>query len=165
MTFGAIMLIYGFTPQVSGGQIGTPGRMKVQSFQERIIPVVGAEAVEIYKDSMLRSKPQKRIRFADRNKNKELYEGLTPEEKAKLDKKYQKWEKLSPDEKKELRNKMKKLQTLPPDDRRLYEDRFEQWKRLPPEERRAIKEKLEKGNGLSPREKEEIRKKFKKGSD
>ena len=88
------------------------------------------------------------------------YDTLSPEEKARMDRRFREWESLPPEKRELLRRRMKRWKELSPDDRSLYERRFEQWQKLSPKEREQIRQRLEKWNGLPQEEKEKIRRRF-----
>jgi hypothetical protein len=85
------------------------------------------------------------------------YDTLSPEEKARMDRRFREWKSLPPEKQELLRRRMRRWKELPPEDRSLYERRFDQWQRLSPEERERIREELKKWNGLPQEEKEKIR--------
>ena len=98
--------------------------------------------------------------FNNMDKGHVNYKNLSPEEKARLNKKIEAWKSLPPEKQKELREKMKELEQMPPEARKLYQQRFKQWKKLPTAERDHIRKKLENWNRLSNEEKESVRRRF-----
>jgi hypothetical protein len=88
--------------------------------------------------------------------------GLSPEEKAGMDRKFREWRSLPPEKQELLRRRMKRWNELPPEDRSLYKQRFQQWQRLSPEEQERIRERLKKWKALPQEEKEEIRRRFRR---
>ncbi len=88
------------------------------------------------------------------------YQGLSPDEKARLKRKRMEWEALPPEKQKVLRQRMKRLKGLSPDDRELFRQRFNQWKKLSPEERQGIRQDLDRWDRLPPQERERIRRRF-----
>lgn len=87
---------------------------------------------------------------------------LTPEEKARMDRKFREWQSLPPEKQDLLRRRMKRWNELSPEERSLYKQRFQQWQRLSPQERERIRERLDKWNGLPQEEKEKIRRRFRR---
>jgi hypothetical protein len=87
-------------------------------------------------------------------------QGLSPDEKARLERKRMEWEALPPEKQKVLRQRMKQLKGLSPGDRELFRQRFKQWKKLSPEERQGIREDLDRWDRLPPQERERIRRRF-----
>jgi len=87
-------------------------------------------------------------------------QGLSPDEKARLERKRMKWEALPPEKQKVLRQRMKQLKGLSPGDRELFRQRFNQWKELSPEERQGIRQDLDRWDRLPPQERERIRRRF-----
>jgi hypothetical protein len=90
----------------------------------------------------------------------ENYQGLSPDEKARLKRKRMEWEALPPEKQKVLRQRMKQLNELSPDDRELFRQRFNQWKKLSPEERQGIRQDLDRWDRLPPQERERLRRRF-----
>ena len=87
-------------------------------------------------------------------------EGLSPEQKARLKRKYKAWKSLPPERQQLLRRRMKAWRKLPPKERERYRQRFNQWQRLSQQEKEDIRKRLDKWNRLSPEEQEQIRKRF-----
>ncbi len=83
--------------------------------------------------------------------------GLSPEERAELQRR---WQSMPPEKKEEYRRRMKKFKRLKPQDRELYRRRYQQYQKLPPQDRRRIRQQLDQWDRLSPRERERIREKF-----
>ena len=88
------------------------------------------------------------------------YQGLSPDEKARLKRKRMEWEALPPEKQKVLRQRMKRLKSLSPADRELFRQRFKQWKKLSHEERQGIRQDLDRWDRLPPQERERIRRRF-----
>jgi hypothetical protein len=89
------------------------------------------------------------------------YQNLTPDEKARLKRKYREWRSLPHEEQRALRHRMEQWRTLPDKERQLYKQRYDQWQQLSPKEQEGLRKKLENWDNLSPSEKDYIRKKFK----
>ncbi|MBW1980457.1 MAG: DUF3106 domain-containing protein [Deltaproteobacteria bacterium] len=88
------------------------------------------------------------------------YNGISPEEKARLEQRYEKWKRMSPRERQMLKRRMERWKKLPPEERDLLRKRYQQWQALSPEERQRIRQKLRHWDELSPQEQERIRRKF-----
>ena len=58
------------------------------------------------------------------------WRNLTPKEKDKIQRNYQRWEKLPPQDKNHLRNEWDRYQRLPPDERERIKQRYDaDWRR------------------------------------
>jgi len=88
------------------------------------------------------------------------YQNLSPEEKARLKRKFHKWQSLPNERQKMLRRRMERWNQLPPAERRLFQHRYQQWQNLSPADRKRIREKLQHWDRLSPDEQKEILRKF-----
>ena len=117
-----------------------------------------------YKESshthMARKKRQSSETGEDLERKWKNYQGLSPDEKARLKRKRMEWEALPPEKQKVLRQRMKQLKGLSPGDRELFRQRFNQWKKLSPEERQGIRQDLDRWDRLPPQERERIRRRF-----
>ena len=94
--------------------------------------------------------------------NRDRYDNLSPEDKARLRNRYREWESLPPEKQQDMRRRMEKWKELPQEDRELLRRRHEQWQELPPQERQRLREKLDRWNELSPEEQERIRQRFRR---
>ncbi len=92
--------------------------------------------------------------------NLEEYQNLSPEEKARLQKKLREWQSMSPAQREAMRRRLDQLRRMPPEARRLYRNRLEQWQRLSPGEQDTMRRKLEQWDSLSAEEKAAIRRRF-----
>ena len=88
--------------------------------------------------------------------SREQWRGMTPEEKAQVERNYQRWQKLPPSEQQRLRREWEYWQNLPPDRRQQLRQRFQQFRELPPNEADQWREKWRE-RGLSPEEKRTLR--------
>jgi hypothetical protein len=98
----------------------------------------------------------------DMRRNWKTYQGLTPDDKARLRDKSQRWQTLPPEEQQEMRRRMDRYRELPPQDQERYQKRYQQWQTLPPEDRNRIRGRLRNWDSLSPQEQEDVRQRFKK---
>jgi len=98
----------------------------------------------------------------DIRRNWKTYQGLTPDDKARLRDKSQRWQSLPPEEQQEMRRRMEKYRGLPPQDQDRYQKRYQQWQSLPPEDRNRIRDRLRNWNSLSPQEQEDVLQRFQK---
>jgi len=98
----------------------------------------------------------------DARRNWNTYQGLSPDDKARLRDKSQKWQSLPPEEQQEMRRRMEKYRGLPPQDQERYQKRYKQWQTLPPEDRNRIRDRLRNWDSLSPQEQEDVRQRFQK---
>jgi hypothetical protein len=98
----------------------------------------------------------------DMKRNWNTYQGLSPDDKARLRDKSQKWKSLPPEEQQEMRRRMEKYRELPPQDQERYQKRYKQWKSLPPEDRNRIRDRLRNWDSLSPQEQEDVLQRFQK---
>lgn len=96
----------------------------------------------------------------DMQRNWRTYQGMSPDEKARLRDKSQKWQSLPPEEKQEMRRRMERYRELPPQDQELYRKRYRQWQALSPEERNRIRDRLRHWDSLSRQEQEDILQRF-----
>jgi predicted Fe-S protein YdhL (DUF1289 family) len=96
----------------------------------------------------------------DMQRNWRTYQGLSPEDRARLRDKSQKWQSLPPEEKQEMRRRMERYRELPPQDQELYQKRYRQWHSLSPEERNRIRDRLRRWDSLSPQEQEDVLQRF-----
>lgn len=90
----------------------------------------------------------------------ELPKRLSPEERERLNERFQQWRSMPPEHREDLRRRFEQWRNLPSQERDLYRRRFEQWRRLSPEEQRLYRQKLTDPERLSPQEREEIRRRF-----
>lgn len=97
---------------------------------------------------------------AQRNWN--MYQGLSPDDKAGLREKSQRWRSLPPEERQEMRRRMERYRELPPQDQQRYQERYQQWQSLTPEDRNRIRDRLRHWDSLSPQEQEDVRRRFQK---
>jgi hypothetical protein len=95
-------------------------------------------------------------------RNWKTYEGLSPDDKARLRDKSQKWQSLPPEEQQEMRRRMERYRELPPQDQERYQKRYRQWQSLPPEDRNKIRDRLRNWDSLSPQEQEDVLQRFQK---
>jgi hypothetical protein len=98
----------------------------------------------------------------DMRRNWKTYQGLTPDDKARLRDKSQRWQTLPPEEQQEMRRRMDRYRELPPQDQERYQKRYQQWQTLPPEDRNQIRDRLRNWDSLSPQEQEDVLQRFKK---
>jgi hypothetical protein len=98
----------------------------------------------------------------DMKRNWRTYQGLTPDDKARLRDKSQKWQSLPPEEQQEMRRRMDRYKELPPQDQERYQKRYQQWQSLPPEDRNRIRDRLRNWDSLSPQEQEDVLQRFQK---
>ena len=98
----------------------------------------------------------------DTQRNWKTYQGLSPDDKARLRDKSQKWQSLPPDQQNEMRRRMERYRELPPQDQERYQKRYRQWQSLPPEDRNRIRDRLRHWDSLSPREQEDVLQRFQK---
>lgn len=101
------------------------------------------------------------ILLSNRKKTRNYYKNLTPEEKEKIQKKYEEWQSLPPQEKEKIRKRMKQWEKMSPSEQELYQQRYKQWQHLSPEDRKKLQKDLERWENLSPQEKNAIRQRFK----
>ncbi len=83
-------------------------------------------------------------------RNWNTYQGLSPDDKARLRDKSRKWQSLPPEEKQEMRQRMERYRELPPQDQERYQKRYQQWQSLPPEDRNRIRDRLRHWDNLLP---------------
>jgi len=95
-------------------------------------------------------------------RNWNTYQGLTPDDKARLKDRSQRWQSLPPEEQQEMRRRMDRYRELPPQDQERYQKRYRQWQSLPPEDRNQIRDRLRHWDNLSPQEQEDVRQRFQK---
>ena len=87
---------------------------------------------------------------------------MTPEEKAQVERNYQRWQSLPPSEQERLRREWQYWQKLPPDRRQQLRENFQGFRNLPPQEAEQWREKWRE-RGLSPDEKRTLRDRLKGG--
>jgi hypothetical protein len=88
--------------------------------------------------------------------SREQWGRMTPEEKAQVERNYQRWQSLPPNEQQRLRKEWQYWQNLPPERRQQLRQRFQQFRELPPNEAQQWREKSRE-RGLSPDEKRALR--------
>jgi hypothetical protein len=87
-------------------------------------------------------------------------DGLSPEEKARIQRQYKEWKTMPPEQKENLRRRQEEWNRMPSEDRQRYQERYRQWKQVPPEERRKLERNLRQWEELSPQERDSIRQRF-----
>lgn len=95
-------------------------------------------------------------------RNWKTYQGLTPDDKARLKDRSHRWQSLPPEEQQEMRRRMDRYRELPPQDQDRYRKRYQQWQSLPQEDRNRIRERLRNWDSLSPQEQEDVLQRFQK---
>jgi len=95
---------------------------------------------------------------------REQWRRYTPEEKAQVERNYQRWQSLPPSEQQRLRREWDYWQRLPPDRRQQLKQNFQEFRNLPPQEAEQWREKWRE-RGLSPDEKRALRDRLKGGKD
>lgn len=81
---------------------------------------------------------------------------LSPEEKAAIERNFQRWRSLPPERQEHLRQEWDYWRSLPPDRRENLKRRFEEFRKLPPGEAQQWQDKSRE-RGLSPDEKRALR--------
>ena len=94
----------------------------------------------------------------------EQWRRFTPEEKAQVERNFQRWQSLPPSEQQRLRKEWEYWQNLPPDRRQQLRQRFQQFRDLPPHEAEQWREKWRE-RGLSPEEKRALRERLRPRDD
>lgn len=98
--------------------------------------------------------------LAKKERHRDGYEDLSPQERKRLQQQYQKWRALPPEEQQKLRRRQQELEQMPPESRRPYHKRFQQWQNIPDAERQQLRRQLDNWDQLSPQEQEAIRRRF-----
>jgi hypothetical protein len=93
---------------------------------------------------------------------REQWRRYTPEEKAQVERNYQRWQSLPPAERERLRREWDYWQKLPPDRRQQLRQNFQEFRNLPPQESEQWREKWRE-RGFSPEEKRALRDRLKGG--
>lgn len=93
---------------------------------------------------------------------REQWRRYTPEEKAQVERNYQRWQSLPPGERERLRREWEYWQKLPPDRRQQLRQNFQEFRNLPPQEAEQWREKWRE-RGLSPDEKRALRDRLRGG--
>jgi hypothetical protein len=89
------------------------------------------------------------------------FNNLSPEERARMQRRYREWEALPPEQRDTMRRRMEEWNRMPPQDRNRYQQRYQQWEQMSPQERRTLEENLQRWDSLSPQERDSIRRRFK----
>ncbi len=74
----------------------------------------------------------------------------------------QKWEKLSPTERQRALRNFQRFQQLSPKQKKTLEQRYNRWRSLPSEERKRIRKNYERYQQLDPYEKEDFEERYRK---
>lgn len=70
------------------------------------------------------------------------YPSMSPEEKAKVERRMRPWASLSTEERRAARDRYKKLERMPPEKRDILKQRWDEYKQLPEEERKRLRSSL-----------------------